>query len=143
MYQNINKIYHAAIYVRLSKEDGDISSSAKLESNSISNQKALILDFLKDKKDIEVVSVRVDDGYSGSNFERPAFQAMLEDIRRGIVDCVVVKIYHDLEGNILIPGSISRDYSRLLVCVLLPSMIIMTVLRERIRQTKSLSHLKI
>ena len=44
MYQNINKIYHAAIYVRLSKEDGDISSSAKLESNSISNQKALILD---------------------------------------------------------------------------------------------------
>ena len=89
MYQNINKIYHAAIYVRLSKEDGDISSSAKLESNSISNQKALILDFLKDKKDIEVVSVRVDDGYSGSNFERPAFQAMLEDIRRGIVDCVV------------------------------------------------------
>lgn len=67
MYQNINKIYHAAIYVRLSKEDGDISSSAKLESNSISNQKALILDFLKDKKDIEVVSVRVDDGYSGSN----------------------------------------------------------------------------
>ena len=63
MYQNINKIYHAAIYVRLSKEDGDISSSAKLESNSISNQKALILDFLKDKKDIEVVSVRVDDGY--------------------------------------------------------------------------------
>lgn len=91
MYQNINKIYHAAIYVRLSKEDGDISSSAKLESNSISNQKALILDFLKDKKDIEVVSVRVDDGYSGSNFERPAFQAMLEDIRRGIVDCVVLK----------------------------------------------------
>ena len=53
MYQNINKIYHAAIYVRLSKEDGDISSSAKLESNSISNQKALILDFLKDKKDID------------------------------------------------------------------------------------------
>ena len=50
MYQNINKIYHAAIYVRLSKEDGDVSSSAKLESNSISNQKALILDFLKDKK---------------------------------------------------------------------------------------------
>ena len=91
MYQNFNKIYRAAIYVRLSKEDGDLSSSAKLESNSISNQKALILDFLKDKKDIEVVSVRVDDGYSGSNFERPAFQAMLEDIRRGIVDCVVVK----------------------------------------------------
>ena len=114
MYQNINKIYHAAIYVRLSKEDGDISSSAKLESNSISNQKALILDFLKDKKDIEVVSVRVDDGYSGSNFDRPAFQAMLEDIRRGIVDCVVVKddcviiepTQKDLENQGFVAGSI-------------------------------------
>ena len=50
MYQNINKIYHAAIYVRLSKEDGDISSSAKLESNSISNQKALILSALHSRQ---------------------------------------------------------------------------------------------
>ena len=89
--RNIKKIYHAAIYVRLSKEDGDIVSANKRESNSISNQKDLIKNFLKDKKDIVVVSERVDDGYSGSNFERPAFQMMLEDIRRGVVDCVVVK----------------------------------------------------
>ncbi len=85
------KIYHAAIYVRLSKEDGDIANSAKAESNSISNQKNLIKDFLKDKEDIVVVSERVDDGYSGSNFERPAFQMMLEDIKKGTVDCVIVK----------------------------------------------------
>ena len=39
MYQNINKIYHAAIYVRLSKEDGDISSSAKLESTAFLTRK--------------------------------------------------------------------------------------------------------
>ena len=49
MSNKIKKIYHAAIYVRLSKEDGDISSAAKAESNSISNQKNLIRDFLKDK----------------------------------------------------------------------------------------------
>lgn len=85
------KIYHAAIYVRLSKEDGDVATAGKRESNSISNQKDLIKNFLKDKKDIVVVSERVDDGYSGSNFERPAFQMMLEDIKKGIVDCVVVK----------------------------------------------------
>ena len=85
------KIYHAAIYVRLSKEDGDVANAAKAESNSISNQKNLIRDFLKDKEDIVVVSERVDDGYSGSNFERPAFQMMLEDIKKGIVDCVIVK----------------------------------------------------
>ena len=85
------KIYHAAIYVRLSKEDGDVANAAKAESNSISNQKNLIKDFLKDKEDIVVVSERVDDGFSGSNFERPAFQMMLEDIKKGVVDCVVVK----------------------------------------------------
>ena len=85
------KIYHAAIYVRLSKEDGDVAAAGKAESNSISNQKNLIRDFLKDKEDIEIVSERVDDGYSGSDFERPAFQMMLEDIKRGAVDCVVVK----------------------------------------------------
>jgi len=85
------KIYHATIYVRLSKEDGDARNAAKAESNSISNQKNLIKDFLKDKEDIVVVSERVDDGYSGSSFERPAFQMMLEDIKKGVVDCVVVK----------------------------------------------------
>lgn len=87
----VDKIYHAAIYVRLSKEDGDVASAAKAESNSISNQKNLIKDFLKDKDDIIVVSERVDDGYSGSNFERPGFQMMMEDIKRGTVDCVIVK----------------------------------------------------
>ena len=91
MGKTVNKIYHAAIYVRLSKEDGDVASAAKAESNSISNQKNLIKDFLKDKDDIIVVSERVDDGYSGSNFERPGFQMMMDDIRRGTVDCVIVK----------------------------------------------------
>lgn len=85
------KIYKAAIYVRLSKEDGDVSDASKAESNSISNQKELIKDFLKDKQDIVIVSERVDDGYSGVDFERPAFQLMLEDIKQGKVDCVVVK----------------------------------------------------
>ena len=91
MGKTVDRIYHAAIYVRLSKEDGDVAGTAKAESNSISNQKNLIKDFLKDKDDIIVVSERVDDGYSGSNFERPGFQMMMEDIRRGAVDCVVVK----------------------------------------------------
>ncbi len=53
------------IYVRLSKEDGRSFQFCKIGKYSISNQKALILDFLKDKKDIEVVSVGFDDGYTG------------------------------------------------------------------------------
>ncbi len=89
--KQFKKIYHAAIYVRLSKEDGDVAGASKSESNSISNQRELIRDFLKDKEDIVVVSERVDDGYSGSSFERPSFKLMMEDIKKGVVDCVVVK----------------------------------------------------
>lgn len=87
----IKKIYHAAIYVRLSKEDGAVASHEKTESNSIANQKSLIRDFLENKNDIEVVQEYVDDGFSGSNFERQAFQMMLEDIKKGKIDCVVTK----------------------------------------------------
>ena len=63
-----SKVYHASIYLRLSKEDGDVTSGSKNESNSISNQKNLVMDYLKDKHDIQVVSIREDDGYSGVDF---------------------------------------------------------------------------
>ena len=79
-------IYNADIYLRLSKEDGD-----KEESDSIVNQKELIITFLKNREDIRVHAIMVDDGYSGVTFERPAFQQMLEDIKSGKVNCVVTK----------------------------------------------------
>ena len=87
MNTNLNTdVYNADIYLRLSREDGD-----KEESDSITNQRELILEFLKSKEDIRIHAVRVDDGYSGVNFERPAFQQMLEDIKTGKVNCVVTK----------------------------------------------------
>ena len=87
MNANLNiDIYDADVYLRLSKEDGD-----KEESDSITNQRELILEFLKSREDIRIHAVRVDDGYSGVNFERPAFQQMLEDIKTGKVNCVVTK----------------------------------------------------
>lgn len=87
METNLNtKIYNADLYLRLSKEDGD-----KEESDSITNQKELILDYLKSMEDIKIHEIRVDDGYSGVNFDRPAFQQMLEDIKTGKVDCVITK----------------------------------------------------
>ncbi|HBA97252.1 MAG TPA: recombinase, partial [Lachnospiraceae bacterium] len=79
------------IYLRLSKEDGDVAAGSRQESNSISNQKSLVQDYLESQKDIEVVSVRIDDGYSGVDFNRPEFQAMMKDIRDRKVDCVIVK----------------------------------------------------
>lgn len=63
----------------------------KVESDSISNQKQLILDFVKEKTDITVVSIREDDGYTGTDYERPAFRQMMDDIRTGKIDCVIVK----------------------------------------------------
>lgn len=82
----LNGIYTADAYFRLSKEDGD-----KAESDSIVNQKALVREFLKVHSDIQIYKERVDDGYTGVNFERPSFQAMLEDIKSGKVNCVIVK----------------------------------------------------
>ncbi len=86
MSEKSNKKWKTAIYVRLSKDDGD-----KLESNSITNQKDLINEYLKSYSDIKVVATKVDDGYSGVNFERPAFLEMMEEIKKGQVNCVVVK----------------------------------------------------
>lgn len=81
-----SKVYRAALYVRLSKEDGD-----KEESDSIVNQKDLIRAFLADKPDIHICAECVDDGYSGANFDRPSFKRMIRDIEAGRIDCVVVK----------------------------------------------------
>lgn len=50
----IKKIYHVAVYVRLSKEDGAVASHEKAENNSIANQKSLIREFLKSKNDIVI-----------------------------------------------------------------------------------------
>lgn len=91
MKANTSKIYHAAIYLRLSREDGDVAEGSRLESNSISNQKDLIMDFVGKHPEIHIHSIRVDDGYSGVDFNRPSFQQMLDDIKAGEVDCVIVK----------------------------------------------------
>ena len=90
--ENINsKMYRAAVYLRLSREDGDVAEGGKFESNSISNQKDLIMDYVGKHPEIRVHSVWVDDGYSGVDFNRPQFQLMLSEIKKGNVDCVIVK----------------------------------------------------
>lgn len=94
-----NILYNAAVYVRISKEDGD-----KLESDSITNQKNLIRDYLEKMPDINICSERVDDGFSGVSFARPAFLAMMEDIKAGKINCVVVKDLSRLGRNYIETG---------------------------------------
>ena len=89
--KNNSKSYQAAVYLRLSREDGDVTDGGKQVSNSIANQKELVMDYLKSHPEINVVSTYTDDGFSGVNFERPEFQRMLSDIRDGRIDCVIVK----------------------------------------------------
>lgn len=83
--------YAAALYLRLSRDDEDIDGSAKTESNSISSQRELLRNYVKSQTDIQIFDIYVDDGYSGSNFDRPEFKRMTTDIESGKVNCVIVK----------------------------------------------------
>lgn len=78
--------WKAGLYIRLSRDDGD-----KMESNSVTNQREILKEHLKLHPDIELYDFYVDDGWSGTNFDRPGFIRMMEDIYAGKVNCVIVK----------------------------------------------------
>ena len=80
------KLYRAALYLRLSKSDGD-----DLVSDSIVNQKKVVTSFVDHQPDIEGAEYYIDDGYTGTNFNRPDFKRMLNDIYAKRIDCVIVK----------------------------------------------------
>lgn len=81
-----NASWRAALYIRLSKEDGD-----KNESYSVTSQREILKEYIKQRPDIFLFDYYVDDGWSGTNFDRPAFCRMMQDIYDGRVNCVVVK----------------------------------------------------
>lgn len=83
---NILNLFQTAVYIRLSKEDGD-----KEESDSVGNQRRLLTEYVAKKEDLILYDTYVDDGFSGTNFRRPSFQRMIEDIESGKVNCVIVK----------------------------------------------------
>lgn len=83
--------FYVAMYLRLSRDDGDKDGISKLESNSIGSQRELIRSFLREQEDMELYDSYVDDGFSGSNFQRPEFERMMEDVNAGRVNCVIVK----------------------------------------------------
>lgn len=80
------ELYKAVKYIRLSYTD-----DRKVESDSVGNQRRMIDDFIAKHPEIEAVAEKVDDGYSGVLFDRPAFQEMMEMIRRGEANCIIVK----------------------------------------------------
>lgn len=85
-YSKLLNSFNTAIYIRLSREDGD-----KEESDSVGNQKKLLTDYANRQNELILYDVYIDDGYTGTNFNRPAFKRMMNDIKGGKVNCVVVK----------------------------------------------------
>ncbi len=94
MYGNLAKTivepvefkYKAALYIRLSSEDGD-----KQESNSVTSQRKILSKYVEGLPDTEIYDYYIDDGYSGTSFDRPAFKKMMEAIYAGNVNCIIVK----------------------------------------------------
>lgn len=96
MNQIMDQIFKVAIYLRLSKDDGDFSfaesgSAGKNESNSIHNQRELIMAYMANHPELVLFDEYKDDGYTGTNFDRPDFKRMMGDVRKGNVNCVIVK----------------------------------------------------
>ena len=80
------KIYKTAAYVRLSVED-----SGKPGADTIEGQKALLTSFIENKSDMELVALFCDNGRTGTDFDRPQFEKMMKEVRKGRVNCIVVK----------------------------------------------------
>lgn len=78
-------LFRTATYARLSVD------SAVTESDSITSQQMLMRDFLKGRDEFFLVREYKDDGISGTRFDRQAFDSMLEEVRKGNINCIIVK----------------------------------------------------
>ncbi len=88
-----------ALYCRLSQDDG-----LDGDSNSIQNQRELLRNFLRTRPELREYAVRIDDGFTGSNFDRPSFKKMLEDVKAGRTNCIIVKDLSRFGRNYLDAG---------------------------------------
>lgn len=100
-----NMIFKAAMYIRLSREDGD-----KEESSSVTNQRNIITRFINENDNFIIVDEYVDDGYTGTNFNRPAFQRMIKDIEKGKINTVITKDLSRLGRDYIDTGRYVQRY---------------------------------
>ena len=92
-------VSRAAIYLRISRDDED-----KSESDSIQNQRDLLTAFIDSHDDLELANEFADDGYTGTNFERPGFQRMMDLAQDNTIDCIIVKDFSRLGRNYIETG---------------------------------------
>lgn len=86
----VKGFYKVAAYLRLSKYDVS-AKEGKMESNSIRSQRDMIRSYIRGHDDLEIYDFYVDDGFSGTNFNRPGLQNLLEDAKNGKFDGIIVK----------------------------------------------------
>ena len=98
--QEEQSIYHTAGYIRLSVED-----SGKTEGYSLANQEKLVKDFIAEQQDMRLYRLYIDNGATGTVFERPAFDEMLQDMKDEKINCIVVKDLSRLGRNYLEAGN--------------------------------------
>ena len=91
--------WKAAEYLRISREDGD-----KEESDSIGSQKDITHEYIEQHDDIAFAGEYVDDGWSGTTFARPDFERMISDVKKGGVNCIIVKDLSRLGRNYILVG---------------------------------------
>ena len=102
--QTTKTTYKAALYCRLSRDDGNVQ-----ESSSIQTQKEILSRYARENG-INNTTFYVDDGYSGTNFQRPSFQKMIADIESGKINCVITKDLSRLGRNYLETGVFIEVY---------------------------------
>ena len=99
--------YKVGMYIRLSQEDTD--KKYESDSESVLNQRTIITNYIETNGFV-LVKEYVDDGYSGTNFERPAFQELLNDISKGIINCVITKDLSRLGRDHIMTGYYTETY---------------------------------
>lgn len=106
MYQEISDPmdYHVALYIRLSKEDENEGPS-----ESVTNQKSMLDEFAR-KHRLSVYDTYIDDGWSGTSFERPSFQRMISDIEAKKVNMVITKDLSRLGRDYILTGHYMERY---------------------------------
>lgn len=98
-------LYNVGIYIRLSREDDE----NVLESESITNQKSLLIQYVKEN-DYKLIDIYVDDGFSGTNFDRPEFNRLINDIEIGKINMVITKDMSRLGRDYVGIGNLIEKY---------------------------------
>ena len=135
--ESMNNTYNVGLYIRLSREDDD----KNYESESITNQKSLLLQYAKENN-LRVYDIYIDDGFSGTNFDRPGFKRLIKDIENKKINMVITKDMSRLGRDYIGTGELVEKFfpkrPRKATSIVSFSVIVSTVARNVVSNKASL-----